>query len=195
MKITKALLEKKPLLEIILMMFGLLATVLLGLMAVVLTRAANLISESQLQLAERQTALAEIELQPRFRFNLNTLLDHHDQHHLMKIYNDGTPIESFEVRHFEFLEIDRGDYNLADRRLVPTYYFGDHKSTGDTHGLLFTMTSLWSDNYKAPQNATRVFKELAEALQAPSASQAARVRMFVALYYMDVAGTYHEVSY
>lgn len=172
----KFLVDKKPILDI-------LVTILLGMMAIVLTLVANRISESQLQvaerqavvaesqlqLAERQTMVAEVQLQPRFRFRLERITDElHGTHEVLQLYNDGAPIEAFTFGHAEFVEVStEGSFWDRDRRVIPVYYFIDDQPTGNQDSLLLTLRSSISSLASAlpPMTTTQKSQELKESLR------------------------------
>lgn len=197
MKLRSFLLEQKPLLEVLLAMAGFVLTILLGIMAIALTVAANRISTSQLRLAERQTAVAELQLQPRFRFALERITDEAlGTYEILQIYNDGAPIEAFGFGHSEFIEVSRTSPAL-DRRLIPAYYFVNDETTGNPDGLLVTLSSLDYPHSGFPpfRNATQASQELQNTLRTSHNINWERIHFFVRLYYIDAIGLEHTTHY
>lgn len=192
--------KNKPVLEILLAVAGLIATTLLSIMAITLTRAANRIAAANLRVAERQTTLAEIQLQPSFRFELERTSDELGSYDRLRMFNDGAPIEALSVQQAVFLELNLPESQpgggSSGRRAIPVYYFGNREYTGQRTGLLATLSSLWSPHFGFnDRNATSEVAELTKNLGGPREYIYARTQIFLMIDYADASGNSHVVTY
>jgi hypothetical protein len=198
MKWIRFLLEWKPLLEVLVAVVGLLAATLLSIMAIALTRAANQIAAANLRLVERQTAIDEIQLQPRFRLELQHATNEQGTHHILRIFNDGPAFDTLDIEPAVFLAVVLPELGPEDKRMVPVYFFGDRWDTAAGTGLLSTMSSLWTfERLGTPdeRNATTEVRSLSESIaQAPNYSQV-EIWIFVILDYTDIFGNEQSISY
>lgn len=193
MRLPSFLLEVKPLLELATSIAGFVAAVLLGVMAILLSRAANRIAASELELAERQTIVAEHQLQPRFRFEEEELPDAKGS--LLRLFNDGAPVESFSLEQITFIELNQNDRGTHDSRLLPTYYYGDRLFTGSLTGLLATFSPSWLMVMGEPRSSAEHLLELEEEIRSWRPGVTTCLRPFIVIYYTDSLGRAQEVTY
>lgn len=187
------LLKAKPLVELATSVAGFLAAVLLGVMAILLSHAANRIAKAELQLAERQTLVAEHQLEPRFRFEEEVISE--EQTSLLRLYNDGAPIEWFNLEQITFLGLESYGQGPRETRLVPTYYYGDRQYTGAVTDLLATLSSSWLLITGEPATADEHFRQLGVELHAWRQNLTLILRPFIVIHYVDSLGRHRAATY
>jgi hypothetical protein len=164
------LVVNKDLLGVVFSLFGTGAAILLGLMALVLTRAANKNGQAQTKLLERQTMVAEQQLLPLWRLVRKTLGKTDSAYDAVEIWNDGAPVTLGSILQYSFLEVEviGAAPNERPVRHIAAYYFHEHRySSGEQRGLVAVLTAyktppLYS---RQPFNVTAALRRLQENLK------------------------------
>lgn len=193
MRLSSRLREIKPIIELATAVAGFVAAVLLGVMGIMLSPAANRIAASQLELAERQTIVAEHQLEPRFRLEEEALPD--QKATLLRLFNDGAPIEWFSIEQISFIGLDWYGEGTRETRLVPTYYYGDRVYTGSMTGLLATLSPSWLMITGETKSSSERLLELEEALQSWRPDITLNLRPFIVIHYTDSLSRTQDATY
>jgi hypothetical protein len=158
------------------------------------------VTERQLQIAEQYNKILEAQMQPLFRFVSNTRSIGQESFDAIELWNDGAPIESYQVMQKSFIQVTRPEPGPGyhSTRLIPSYYLIRRDYQGDARtGLLVTFYA-WRDPIgQAPGvNLTKEYKRLqAELYKKYNYSVMITKRVFLQIYYIDRIGTSKNVTY
>jgi hypothetical protein len=145
------LLDHKETIDLALAVLSLVAVVLVGVMAIVVSKSANKIADAQLK-------VARVAIEPQLRFLWEEHYEEGQRVECVKIFNDGGPIIDFWVWQRTILALHKD----LEVRHVPGYYLFDRLYTGDNRGLLaeFATTTNRSGFYGEHKNATQALDVL-----------------------------------
>lgn len=181
--------------EVAFAIVGTISAILLGIMAVVLSRRANEISDAQTELLKRQTLLAEEQLQPKFRLRRQTCSRGDELFDCVEVWNDGSPLSNYWIRQFSFLEIWRYTNKETQVRWWPGYYLFDRSHTGESSGLLVTLSAMTSRPVQSVNLSSRL-QMLEEELRSRwPGFRSLTPRIFLQINYTDLLGSSHQVVY
>ncbi len=163
------------------------------------------VTERQLQIAEQHNKLLEAQLQPLFRFVPIIRSVGLDSFDALEIWNDGAPIESYQIWQASYIEVTREEPRQNDSprswttRCIPSYYFIRRDYQGDARtGLLVTFYA-WRDpvgSYSPGVNMTSEYERLLTEVQGKYGfSVRIEKRVFLHIYYVDRVGTKKDINY
>jgi hypothetical protein len=181
--------------EVVFAVAGTISAILLGFMAVILSHRANKISDAQTELLKRQTLLAEEQLQPKFRLRRQTCSRGDELFDCVEVWNDGSKLSNFWIRQFSFLEISRYTEDGYQIRWWPGYYLFDRSYTGETAGLLVTLSAMTSRPVQGINLSSHI-QTLEDRLRTHwPGLQSLTPRIFLQINYIDLLGASHQVVY
>lgn len=199
----------KAMLEVLFLTVGTISAILLGGMALIVSKRANEIAlaqteiaSAQKEIAEREVTLRELDFQPSFRFEGGNT----ESGESLEIWNDGAPIESLRVIDLGFVMLDNHSADSMSKACsyFSAWYYRGLRYTGQKTGLLVTLYSV--DEDPIPERPERIdssaalhglltdyYRRLREL--DPGAGSHARMVVFLDISYIDRSGKSHEVVY
>ncbi|HEX9941633.1 MAG TPA: hypothetical protein VGG03_06440 [Thermoanaerobaculia bacterium] len=183
MRTIQFLLKNKDLLEVIFTILGSVAAILLGIMAIVLTKSQLKISRRELQLNEAQACsyLRTIWKQ------CSSATAPSDACDCVEVWNDAPALTGLAMIDFALLELSRPSDPRFGTRHLRVFYLFDREYTGQGTGLIVTLLARRSPPmFATPANVTPHWNRLRRELQ--SAGYQATLRVLLYVNYQNTYG-------